>query len=232
MSKTSSTLSARQRREQHTQEERRKQRLTLVLGGAALLALAAVIVISLTRQPTVGLAPEIAQESADYAPPNTLGPAAAPIQIVEFGDFGCPACRSWHNAGVWEQLQAQYGDQISLTFRHFPVITRQSPQAAEAAQCAADQGLFWPYHDYLYEQAQPGALNDSHLKSYAALLGLDTATFNACLDGGKYTTYVTNELREAQLAGAQGTPSFFINGIAVSSSPAQLSATIDRLLEN
>ncbi len=232
MSKLASNMSAKNRRTQYAQEQRRKQTLTIVLGIIALLALAAVIFLNLTRQPSVGLAPAIAQESADYAPPNTLGPADAPIQIVEFGDFGCPACRSWHNAGVWEQLQSQYGDQINFTFRHFPVITRQSPKAAEAAQCAADQEMFWPYHDYLYEQVQPGSLSDSDLKSYAAVLGLDMTAFNACLDGGKYTTYVNNELREAQLAGAQGTPSFFVNGVAASSSPAQLIATIDSLLEN
>ena len=83
------------------------------------------------------------EELLDSTPANLLGPETAPVRIVEYGDFGCPSCRAWHNAGIREQLLADFGDQLSFEFRHFPVITAQSPKAAEAAQCASEQGAFW-----------------------------------------------------------------------------------------
>ena len=143
---------------------------------------------------------------------NVQGTADAPVQIVEFADFGCPSCRAWHNSGVKADLRSEFGDQISFTFRHFPVITRQSPKAAEAAQCAADQGAFWEYHDFLYEQAGPGLLGVEDLKRYAAGLGLDAETFNACLDAGRHKAYVEQDMQAAFDLGARGTPSFYVNG--------------------
>lgn len=146
------------------------------------------------------------------APANVEGPADAPVNVVEFADFGCPSCRAWHNSGVKARLQAEFGDQIRFTFRHLPVITRQSPKAAEAAQCAADQGAFWQYHDYLYEQAAPGRLGPADLKQYAAALGLDDQAFASCLDSGRYEAYVEQDMQAALDMGARGTPSFFVNG--------------------
>ena len=101
-----------------------------------------------------------------------IGAANAPVTIVEYGDFGCPACRSWHNAGIMDQVRAVYGDQARLVWRDFPVITARSPKAAEAAQCAYVQDNFWEYHDLLYESAvSPGT---SDLKRYASNPGLDS----------------------------------------------------------
>ena len=79
-----------------------------------------------------------------------LGPTTAKVTIIEYGDFGCPTCRAWHRAGILDQVLAQYGDQVRFLWRDFPVITPQSPKAAEAGQCAYDQGKFWDYHDLLY----------------------------------------------------------------------------------
>lgn len=174
----------------------------LGLGGLILLALIALVAWGNGARPS----PD------DTTPPNRLGPADAPVQIVEYGDFGCPACRDWHSRGIKEQLLATYGDQISFEFRHFPVITAQSPQAAEAAQCAAEQGRFWEYHDYLYETAAPGALNNADLKAYAAAVGLEAERFATCLDDGRFAGQVQRDWRAAQRAGARGTPTFFVNG--------------------
>ncbi len=153
-----------------------------------------------------------AEEAAVLAPPNIVGTADAPVKIVEYGDFGCHACRAWHNSGVKEQLLASYGDQISLEFRHFPVITAQSPKASEAGQCAAEQGKFWEYHDHIYEQTPQGALSIADLKSYAAVVGLEQGQFDSCLDSGRFEDDVTADMRAAQKAGARGTPTFVING--------------------
>ena len=105
------------------------------------------------------------------------------MTIIEYGDFGCPTCRGWEQAGVLKQIVATYGDQVHFVWRDYPIITAQSPQAAEAGQCAFDQDKFWQYHDLLYAKAP--ALSISDLKSYAAQIGLNTAQFNQCLELGK-----------------------------------------------
>lgn len=87
-------------------------------------------------------------------------------------------------------------------------------KAAEATECADDQGKFWEYHDLLF--ANQSALDVTSLKSYAAQLGLDTATFDDCLDSGKQTAEVEKDRQDGQSYGVGGTPAFFINGRFVS----------------
>jgi len=101
-------------------------------------------------------------------------------------------------------------------YRDFPLtsIHEYSQKAAEATECADDQGKFWEYNDLLF--ANQTALDVDSLKGYAAQLGLDTATFNDCLDGGKQTSEVEKDSQDAQSYGATGTPAFFINGQLVS----------------
>ncbi len=161
----------------------------------------------------------------------TLGPDSAKVVITEYGDFGCTACRAWHNAGIMEQVRAAYGDDVQFVWKDFPVITAQSPKAAEAAQCAYDQNKFWEYHDALFANAP--ALSVSDLKNYAAQLGLDTEKFNQCLDSGQNRAKVEQSLNEAQRQyGFPGTPSFLVNGQKLVGPPSfeTLKATIDAIL--
>jgi protein-disulfide isomerase len=137
------------------------------------------------------------------------GAAGAPVTIVEYGDFGCPSCKAWHQAGVIDQILATYGDRVRFIWRDLPVITAQSPKAAEAAQCAYDQRRFWDYHDLLFERAP--RLGTRDLKSYAAELGLDQASFEECLDTGTHRETVNLDRVEAQRKGFRGTPSFTVN---------------------
>ena len=132
-------------------------------GGLIVLAVAAFAVVGFYRASS---APEV-DAPLELMQANIDGLAEAPVRIVEFGDFGCPSCRAWHNSGIKEALLAEFGDQVSFTFRHFPVITRQSPKAAEAGQCASEQGRFWDYHDYIYESTPQNALAVDQLKNYA-----------------------------------------------------------------
>jgi protein-disulfide isomerase len=111
-----------------------------------------------------------------------------------------------------------YGDRVRFVWKDFPIITAQSPKAAEAGQCAFDQGKFWPYHDLLYNRAP--ALSVRDLKSYAAQLGLDTTKFNQCLDSGRYQAKVNQSLQEAYQRGFQGTPSFLVNGQPLAGPPS------------
>jgi protein-disulfide isomerase len=137
------------------------------------------------------------------------GPEAAPIQIVEFSDFQCPYCQR-ANPAV-EQVLNTYGDRIHFVYRHFPLPNHPNAEpAAEASQCAAEQGKFWPYHDKLF--ANPSRLGGSDLKQHAAELGLEPSKFNACVDARKYKAQVAADKQAGEEAGVNGTPAFFVNG--------------------
>jgi protein-disulfide isomerase len=199
----------------------------MLIIGAGLLVLSTLVAFIFRPQP------KAAGVSADRLTDDpSLGPASAPVTIIEYGDFGCPSCRAWHNAGILEQIRSQYGDQVRFVWRDFPVITAQSPKAAEAAQCAYDQGKFWEYHDLLFARAP--ALGTSVLKAYAAELGLDTAQFNHCLDSGQHQETVGRDWRDAEARGFLGTPSFLINNQPLVGPPTAefLKQQIDAILRN
>lgn len=191
----------RRMRERRRQKMQRQRWLSVAAGLLALFALAAFVLWPRSQAETVS--------PARLADDPSLGPADAPVTIVEYGDFGCPSCRAWYNAGILDQIRARYGDKVRFLWRDFPVITSQSPKAAEAAQCAYDQGKFWQYHDLLFARAP--ALGISDLKAYAADIGLDTAQFNQCLDSGKHLATVRRDWQDAETHGFLGTPSFLIN---------------------
>src|SRR6266508_5387719 len=102
---------------------------------------------------------------------HVRGSRSAPISLVEYGDFECPYCRAAEPiiAGLREAL----GDQLSFTFRHFPMraVHPHAQHAAEVAEAAGSQSLFWEMHDTLF--ANQNALDDPSLLRYAAGLGLD-----------------------------------------------------------
>jgi protein-disulfide isomerase len=161
----------------------------------------------------------------------SIGPMDAPVTLIEYGDFGCTTCKGWYNAGVLDKLRATYGDKLRFVWRDYPIITAQSPKAAEAAQCAFDQGKFWQYHNLLYQRAPALSVND--LKSYAAELGLDTAHFNQCLDSGEKAAIVQKSEADARQLGFTATPDFLLNGEAIIGPPsfADLQTRINAILK-
>jgi protein-disulfide isomerase len=108
------------------------------------------------------------------------------------------------------QIKQAYEGKIRFVFRNFVVHGDPAMKAAEATLCADDQGKFWEYHDLLF--AHQSALDVASLKSYAAQLGLDTATFDQCLDGGEKTAEVQKDSQDGDSYGVSGTPTFFVNG--------------------
>lgn len=222
------TASKKQRLEAMQKAKRSKQIRFTMIGGVA-LALIAFALSSVLR--TKNQAFESVQNPGSVAEgaTNRDGSAEAPIQIVEFGDFNCPACRQWHNSGYKDVLKSQYGDDVAITFRHF---AWSAPKAAAASQCAADQGQFWAFHDYLYGTAPQGQLSDGDLKGYASQLGLDRGAFDSCLDGNDYGKFVQNEYRDAQALGLRGTPAFFVNGEQFHGGPSDLITLVENTLNN
>jgi protein-disulfide isomerase len=175
------------------------------------------IVGGLIALPGRSLQPAAAPSTADAAAVDpaplaaapALGPETAPVTIVEYADFGCPACWEWYQQGILDQLRAKYGDQIRFVWRDFPVITLLSPKAAEAGQCAHEQGKFWEFHDLVYQR--DGAIAADDLKAYAAEVGLNMEQFNECVTSRRYRERVNAQQHEGFERDLKGAPAFFIN---------------------
>ena len=153
-------------------------------------------------------------EASQYVDDDpSIGPADAPVVIVEFSDFNCSYCKRFHDTTL-QPLLDQYQGQIQFVYRDFAILGQTSVTSAMAAECADDQGKFWEYHDLLFAN-QPNFDRDS-LIQYANELSLDTEQFTSCFDDQTYLEDVRADSTAAQEIGAQGTPAFLINGQFVS----------------
>ena len=140
------------------------------------------------------------------------GEESAPVTIVEFSDFECPYCSRFYSQTL-SQIEENYIDtgKVKMVHRDYPLPFHGNAQkAAEATECADDQGKFWEMHDMLYENNT--ALSVDNIKGYAAELGLNTGDFDSCLDSGKYYDEVQKDMADGSAAGVTGTPGFLING--------------------
>ncbi|MDP2948899.1 MAG: DsbA family protein [Chloroflexota bacterium] len=207
---------------------------------------AAIVAQPTATQPTAGQPqatppPAAVAASADDDP--YWGPVDAPVTVIEFSDFQCPFCsRFWEQ--TLPQIKQTYEGKVKFVYRDFPLarMHEYAQKAAEASECADDQGKYWEYHDLLFQnftnltqqlgaQGLDGVL--STFKGYASQLGLDTAAFNDCLDSGKYASEVEKDYNDGVAAGVTGTPSFFINGVNVSGAQplASFKTIIDAALQ-
>jgi protein-disulfide isomerase len=146
-----------------------------------------------------------------------LGDTSAPITIVEFGDYQCHQCYNWfHNTKP--AIVRDYIDtgKANLVFVDLAFLGRDSPIAAQASYCAEDQGMYWEYHDTLYNFQEPkidgGWANSERLKAFAYNLELDMELFESCLDSGKYSKRVQYNIQQARDHDVKGTPGFIIVG--------------------
>lgn len=175
---------------------------------------------------SIHLRPPRIEVSAD--PARVLGDPNAPVTIIEFSDFQCPFCLRAHP--IVKQLLAKYPTQVKLSYRDFPLdqIHPQAHAAAAAARCAGDQGKFWQFHDRLFESGQP--LNSPTFTDHAAQLGMDTAEFVKCLSSDRFEALIEKDLQDGNQAGVNGTPAFFINGVALTG--AQPLAAFEKVVED
>lgn len=136
----------------------------------------------------------------------------AKVVVVEWSDFECPFCHRFYTETM-SQIESKYietGD-IKFVFKQFPLsFHAQAQKAAEASECAGEQGKFWEMHNLLFESGVEGGVTG--FKQYASDLGLNTEQFNTCLDSGKYVQKIADDIAEGQAKGISGTPGFLING--------------------
>jgi len=138
-----------------------------------------------------------------------IGPADAPVTIVEWSDYQCPFCKRAHP--TVEQILTEYKDKVRFVYADYPLsFHKQAWPASVAAHCAADQGKFWEYHKNLMENQ--GDLSAADLSKRATDLGLNAETFGTCLDSKKFNTRIQASFNDGMALGVTGTPAFFING--------------------
>ena len=141
---------------------------------------------------------------------HVLGPAHAPITVVEYGDFQCPNCKQ--AAPAVKLLFKRFENRVRFVWRHFPLeeVHSNALPAAEATESAAAQGKFWEMHDLLFENQQH--LDNKHLRGYAERLDLDMPRFIAEMDDEIYRQRVREHLDGGRASGVRATPTFFVNG--------------------
>lgn len=146
---------------------------------------------------------------------HVRGDKNAPVTIVEYSDFECPFCA--RHLPTVEKIMQEYDGQVRLIYRHFPLSFHpQAQKAAEASECASEQGKFWEMHDKLFAMNEAGTLSLENFKKAAGELGLKQAQFDSCLNDGKYADRVQSDFSQGSQYGVNGTPATFVNGKLVS----------------
>lgn len=185
-----------------------------------LLASSTVLFLAACGVDTTGLSPDLHNE------PHPSTSANAAVTVMEYADFQCPACKAAHTV-ILKPLVEKYGTQIRYEFHHMPLssIHRFAIDAAEAAECSADQGKFWEFADIVFERQD--TLSREALTQWGRELELDMELFERCRDSHIKRDGVIASYDEGREKGVTGTPTFFVNGTRVESDIAAISAAID-----
>ena len=149
---------------------------------------------------------------------GVLGPAAAPIEIVVFGDF--QSLEYARFAQAFGRVRETFGEKVRFVFKSLPVVGPESIVAAEAGACANAQGKFWPYHDAVVMQS--GRLDSDRLRQLAGNAGLDRRAFDACVESGTFKGAVRQAIDEAERYAVTSSPGFLVNGWLAPPPPAFL----------
>ncbi len=146
---------------------------------------------------------------------HMLGDADAPVTIVEFSDYECPFCGTFSRE-TFPKIKAEYIDtgKARFVYRHAPLGFHEHARgAAEAAECAGQEGLFWQMHETLFNNQ--GELSAFNYRRWAVELGADATTFSQCMDSRLGAPAVDLDLKEGDAIGVSGVPVFIIGGRVV-----------------
>jgi protein-disulfide isomerase len=176
--------------------------------GNAVAAVVAALPQQPAAEPTID--PNMRYDVTDAGNP-AIGPADAPVTIIEFGDFNCGYCKRFFDETLQPLLQA-YEGRVRFVYRDYPILGSGSVQAALAGECADDQGKFWGFHDRVY--AEQVLTRDVFLQ-YAADLEMDVDSFTTCLDEATHQSEIQADYVAGAQLGVGGTPTFYINGKAL-----------------
>lgn len=218
------------------------KKTTLLIIVSVVVAIAAFAVGYLVGQGSTGAAiantdngnSDIIKISDPFGDDAVLGNKNAPIIVIEFSDYQCPYCSAaaGYNQDLIDKFKAQdptwiasepklmeaaKSGKIGFVFKDFPLsnLHQFANKAAEAAECAGEQGKYYEYHDKLFENQNTWSTGDAitEFKKYASDLGLDTSKFNQCLDSDKYANEVQKDFQDGVSYKVEGTPTFFIGNV-------------------
>lgn len=215
-------VSRRAQRKLAAERRARQRRLLFImvpLLAALVIAAGAVWYSQRGAEPVAAVqAPDVSKYTSVPREGRILGDPNAPVHVIEWGDYQCPACRSFKQR-FFPTILEQYiaTGKVRWEFRDFAFIGQESTRAAEAAACALDQGKFWEFHAGLYANQtgeNVGAFRDRRLEEIARVVGLNQEAFRSCLRNGTHSKDVTQMVEEAKSLGVRATPSFSVNGSA------------------
>lgn len=232
----SASLSEKERgreRAQLLKKQKQRRRMTNISIGLGLFAIVVVAMIFFANQPAEAPIPEGTIERYAQLPQlrtennfYRLGNPAAPVQVVEYSSYTCPACLGFYESGMETIVDLVRQGVISYTFIPRFVGTYQNSEgAARAAFCAGEQGKYFELHDALFSwQAQYGntAFTQNRLVSGAEELGLNVGDFRSCLSGGRANSHINNANQDANSRGFTGAPITTVNGTQVGSNINEL----------
>lgn len=140
---------------------------------------------------------------------HAIGPADAPVTLVEYGDYECPDCGNAYP--VIKRLIAEEGRRLRFVFRNFPLsnVHPRASVAAQAAEAAAAHGKFWEMHDLLYEHQKN--LDEYEMTQFAVKIGLEIYRFDADMAAERFAHRVSEDFASGTKSGVDGTPTFFVN---------------------
>jgi len=181
-----------------------------IVALAALAIVAALIVVQASSSDDAAtLPPRIATGEG-----RVLGDPAAPVTLVIYADFQCPACK-YAEVELLPRIEEEYiaTGKVKLEFRMFPFLGQESWDAAQAAEAAREQGKFWEYHDALWNAQRgenSGTFSYDRLLGLAAQVGLDVGQFDETLASNRYLAPIQAEKDAAVEAGVASTPTFYV----------------------
>lgn len=212
---------------------------TLVAGGLALVGVAGFLALRANAAPGLPTGPipvEDINAGRDF-PGYVTGSAEAPLEIVEYADFQCPACQHYWLVTVRDVKQRLVaGGKVRYAFRDFPLEIHDKARAAHhAAACADEQGRFEPMHDQLFaNQGQWSAAaggGEGLFREYAATAGLDLAAYDECMRSGRFRGRIQASFEGGIALGVSSTPTFVIDGkLYTGLAYDQMAALVDSLI--
>jgi len=193
-----------------------------LVGGAVVLAglIAVILAVATGNSESTAETPDYSGVPSAWQNRNALGDPEAPVTVHAWEDFRCPACAAF-NQRVKPGLVDNYivSGQVKLEFHHFPLQQHEpgASLAAQASECAADQGQFWPYHDRVFQATAsgPSAFLMERLIEYAVELEMDAGTFTSCMTNQSHLLTISESLQAARAAGHNSTPTVLVNGVRV-----------------
>ena len=214
-----------QRVRQAREKQRRRNQQRNIAIGVALVAVIVLMLLIVSNTPTEAPIPEGVAERYEDVQQGTseegypmLGDPDAPVSIIEYSSFSCPHCAEVHDTAFPGILDRVREGKVSFTYIPLPVAGRNVEGANRAAMCMQEQGLFWEYHDTLFNWGETfgnSPFTQNRLTAGAEALGANTDAFNSCVSGGETQFLLDTANSDAAQDGIQSTPTFKVNGALV-----------------